>query len=187
MLRTFPQTRDNSLGLRLATIAVFALLTVLSARLSIEIGTAAPITLQTFVIMLAGLVLGSRDGALSQVAYLALLAMNLPVDARGLGMAAFAGPTAGFLIGFPLLAYTAGLFAERGGDRLWIRWLGGIAGTAVLYLFGAAWLQLTTGMDASAVWVNAVAPFIVIDSVKAIAAALLAESGRAALNYRLGG
>ncbi|MEM6283984.1 MAG: biotin transporter BioY [Chloroflexota bacterium] len=178
MLRTLPQTQNSGLVTRLSTIAIFTLLTVISARLRIEVGTAVPITLQTLVIMLAGLVLGSRDGAISQIAYLSLIAMNLPVDTRGLGIAAFAGPTAGFLIGFPVLAYVAGLFAERGGNKLWVRWLGGIAGTAVLYLFGATWLKLATGMEWPAVWINAVAPFILVDMVKAIVAAALAEGGR---------
>ncbi len=181
MLRTFPQTQANALPTRLALIAIFTLLTVVGARVRVEFGTLVPFTLQTLMIMLAGLVLGSRDGALSQVAYLSLIAANLPVDTRMMGVAAFAGPTAGFLVGFPVLAYVCGWLAERGGNRLWVRWLAGIVGTLVLYAFGAGWLKAAAGIGWDAVWGNAVAPFILIDVAKALIAAALAESARAAL------
>lgn len=181
MLRTLPQTQNNRLITRLVLVAMFTLLTVVSARVRVEFGTLVPFTLQTLVIMLAGLVLGSRDGALSQIAYLSLIMMNLPVDTRMLGIAAFAGPTAGFLVGFPVLAFVCGWLAERGGNQLWVRWVAGIAGTLVLYVFGATWLKVATGMAWDIVWVNAIAPFILIDAAKALIAAALAEGGRAAL------
>jgi biotin transport system substrate-specific component len=165
--------------MRLALIGFFTLLTVLSARLRVEFGGAVPFTMQVLAILLAGLVLGSRDGALSQVAYLSLIMMNLPVDTRMMGAAAFAGPTAGFLVGFPVLAYVTGFLAERGGKQVWVRWLAGLAGIAVLYLFGAAWLLAASDLSLSAVWANAVAPFILLDAAKAIIAAGLAEGGRA--------
>jgi len=182
MIRTLPIR--ESVWTRIAGIAIFTLLTVSSARVSIEFGGPAPFTLQVLAIMLAGLVLGSRDGALSQIAYLSLIGMNLPVDTRMLGIAAFAGPTAGFLVGFPVLAYVTGFLAERGADRWVIRWVAALAGVAVLYVFGAAWLQLSTGMGWGAVFTAAVAPFIPLDIAKAFIAAALAESGRSLL-FRL--
>lgn len=179
MLRTL--SLKDSTWVRLTGVAVFTLLTISAARVSVEIGTPVPFTLQVLAVLLAGLVLGSRDGALSQLAYLSLLAANLPVDSRMLGIAAFAGPTAGFLIGFPVLAYVTGALAERGGDRLWVRWLAGITGVAVLYLFGATWLKLAAGLGWGAAYSAAVAPFILMDLAKAVIAAALAEGGRALL------
>jgi biotin transport system substrate-specific component len=179
MLRTLP-LKDN-VWIRLAGIAIFTLLTVSSARVTIEIGTPVPFSLQVLAILLAGLVLGGRDGALSQVAYLGLIASNLPVDARMLGVMAFAGPTAGFLVGFPVLAYVSGTLAEHGANRMWVRWLAGVVGVLVLYLFGASWLKLSTGMSWSAAYGAAVAPFILLDATKAVIAAALAETGRSLL------
>lgn len=181
MLRTLPQTRQQPLAVRLAAIAVFTLLTVLSARATIEIGI-VPFTLQVLVVLLSGLVLGGRDGALSQAAYVALIAAGLPLDARGLGTAALFGLTGGYLLGFIAAAGIAGLLAERGAARLWWRWLAGAAGIAVLYAFGVAHLKLYTGMDWGAAWGAGAAPFLLADLVKAVIAAALAESGRSLLS-----
>ena len=181
MLRTLPQTENTQFAARLFGIGIFTLLTIASAQLRVEFGGAVPFTMQVLVILLAGLVLGARDGAASQVAYLALIAANLPVDTRMLGLAAFAGPTAGFLVGFPLTAFVAGWLAERGANKLVLRWLAGLVAVATLYLFGASWLLAATGMDVQTAWANAVAPFILLDAIKAVIAAALAEGGRAAL------
>src|SRR5579871_5039343 len=174
MLRTVPQMRDARLSYRLACIAGFTLLTILSARVSIPMQP-VPFTLQTLSVLLAGLVLGSRDGALSQIAYLALIAVGLPVDANGVGAAALVGPTAGYLFGFVGAAFVAGLLVERGSAQMLQRWLAGVAGIAVVYLCGLIVLKAVTGMNWDAAWSAGVAPFIVIDLAKAVIAAALAE------------
>jgi len=164
----------------LAAIAVFTLLTVVSARVTILVEP-VPITLQVLVVILSGLVLGGRDAALSQLAYLVLIALNLPVDARLLGAAAFVNPTAGYLIGFVPAAFVTGWLIEKSERRMWQRWLAGIAGIAVIYAFGFVLLKLNTGMAWDAAWATGVVPFVGIDLGKAIIAAALAEGGRAVL------
>jgi biotin transport system substrate-specific component len=180
MLRTLPRTRNVQLGYRLASMGAFTLLTILAARVTIPMQP-VPFTLQTLAVVLAGLILGARDGALSQLVYLALIAINLPVDARGLGAAALVGPTAGYLFGFVAGAFVAGLLVERGTQRIWQRWLAGVAGIAVIYLFGIVVLKINTGMAWDAAWTAGVAPFIVPDLAKALVAAALAEGGRSLL------
>ncbi|MBC7811866.1 MAG: biotin transporter BioY [Burkholderiales bacterium] len=185
MLRTLPQTRDYSQLYRLAGIALFTALTIISAKIVIPINSPVPITLQVLVVLLSGMVLGRRDGALSQLAYFALIAANVPVDAYGNGSSAIIRSTGGYLIGFIPAAYVAGLLVERAGTRLWQRWLAGIAGVAVIYLCGAFVLKiLSPGMTWLGAWGNGVAPFIVIDIVKALIAAGLTEGGRRALLMR---
>lgn len=183
MLRTLPQTRLMTVPYRLAAVAAFTALTALSARVAIEIGGPVPFTLQVLVVLLSGLTLGWRDGALSQVAYLALIAANLPVDARMVGAAALAGPTAGFLVGFVPGAAVAGWLAERGGSRLAVRWLAGLAGVAVIYLFGGGLFALTRAVAPAAAWEAVVAPFVGLDMVKALMAAGLTETARAILRH----
>lgn len=179
MLRTLPQTRTHTLPLRLAWVALFLVLTIVSAKFSIEIG-AVPITAQVLVVLLSGMVLGARDGALTQITYVSLIAIGLPFDARGLGTAALFGPTGGFLLGFAAAAFVAGYLVERAsrdkGSRLWMRWLAGLVGVAVIYVCGASHLMLYTGMDAGAAWAAGVAPFIGVDIVKALIAAGLVET-----------
>jgi biotin transport system substrate-specific component len=177
MLRTLPQTRATSQTFRLAGIAVFTIITILSARITIDIGV-VPFTLQPLAVLLSGMVLGARDGFASQLAYVLLIAAGLPFDARGLGAAALFGPTGGYLIGFVAAAGAAGFIVECGAKRLWWRWLAGVAGIAVIYLFGIIVLKFNTGMDWSAAWNAGIAPFIVPDLAKALIAAALTEGGR---------
>lgn len=180
MLRTVQFTRTDHQLLRALAVACFTILTIISARISFEIG-AVPITMQVLVVLLAGMVLGARDGALSQISYLVLIAAGLPYDARGLGTAALFGPTGGYLIGFVAAAFVAGWLVEAAGQRLWWRWIAGIAGISVIYTCGIVILKLVTGMEWEAAWLAGVAPFIALDMIKALLAAGLVESARALL------
>ncbi|HEY8717922.1 biotin transporter BioY [Pengzhenrongella sp.] len=97
-----------------ALVATFAALIAVCAMLpSMAVaGMAVPITLQTFGVMLAGVVLGARRGALAVLLYLAVGFAGLPVFAQGTGgLAVLAGPSAGYLIAFPLAAALAGYLA----------------------------------------------------------------------------
>jgi biotin transport system substrate-specific component len=170
---------NQSVWRRVAAILVFAAITALTARVTIHLPfTPVPITLQTLAVVLSGLVLGGRAGALAQVAYLGLLATGLPLDANGLGGAAFFGPTAGYLLGFVPAAYVAGRLAEQLATRSWWgNFTAAIAGVLVLYLVGAGWLALMLGSWQTA-WVAGVAPFILLDLGKAALAAGVTESGK---------
>ncbi|MCU0512043.1 MAG: biotin transporter BioY [Anaerolineae bacterium] len=174
----------RALLIRAAWILAFTLLTIVSARLRIETGTGVPFTMQVFATLLAGMVLGARDGALSQLAYVGLIAAGLPVDTNMLGAAAFFGPTGGYLVGFVVGAAVTGYLTERAGTRLWQRWLAGLVGVAVIYLFGATHLMLYTGRDLLTAVARGVAPFILYDFIKALLAAGLAETLRARRNRR---
>lgn len=183
MLRTLPRTRVMTLPARLVAVAVFTLLTAISARISIEIGGPVPFTLQVLVVLLSGLTLGWRDGALSQIAYVAAIALNMPIDARMLGAAAFAGPTAGFLVGFIPAAALTGFLAELGGSHFVVRWAAGLAGVAVIYALGLTWFSVSRTMGMAEAWPLVVAPFIGLDIVKALIAAGLTETARTYLKH----
>lgn len=183
MLRAFPQPRSAQVGYRLACVAAFTGLTIVAARVSIPLQP-VPFTLQPLAVLLAGMILGARDGALSQIAYLVLIALNLPVDANMLGSAALFGATAGYLFGFVAAAFVTGWLVERGTRRMGQRWLAGVAGIAVMYAIGIVVLKLHTGMGWDAAWTAGAAPFLIPDLAKAIIAAGLAEGGRALLQRR---
>lgn len=99
----------------IALIATFTALIVVCALLpAISVGGLVPITLQTFAVLLAGAVLGAKRGFLAVLLYLALGAIGLPVFAGGAsGIAPFMGPSAGYLIAFPLAAALCGFIVER--------------------------------------------------------------------------
>ncbi|HEY4687735.1 MAG TPA: biotin transporter BioY [Anaerolineae bacterium] len=186
MLSTTIQSRTSNLVLvRVVAIVGFAALTALAARITIELPfTPVPITLQVLAVLLAGLMLGATDGALSQMAYVAAITAGLPLDAGGLGTAVWARPSAGYLIGFVAGAFVAGYLAEKGlHRRRALRFVAGMAGVAVIYLVGAAWLTLGfLGGDWIKGWALGVAPFIVVDVVKAVIASGVAEGARVVIN-----
>jgi biotin transport system substrate-specific component len=175
---------------RAAGILLFASLTALTARVAIPLPmTPVPLTLQVLAVLLAGLALGAVDGAASQVLYLAAIAAGLPLDAGGLGAAVWLKPTAGYLVGFVPGAFVTGLLAERGRARraAW-RFAAGLAGVAMIYLFGAGWLTLIfLGGNWAHGWAQGVAPFIGVDLAKAIIASSIAESARRGLAHWTGG
>lgn len=169
--------------LTVIAILTFAFLTALASRVAIHIGL-VPITMQTLTVVLAGLVLGSRAGALSQLAYLGLIATSLPVDASAVGLIAFSGPTAGYLIGFVPAAFVTGWLTEQFAmQRWWGHFLAATVGAFTIYLFGLPWLALYhLGGNWSAAWAVGVQPFILPDLAKAVLAASLAEGGKYWLN-----
>lgn len=124
-------------GSDLGLIAVFAAFTAVCAVLpAIPVGpVAVPITLQTLAVYLTGLVLGGRRGFLAVLLYVVVGLVGLPVFAgfRG-GPAVLAGPSAGYIIAFPLAALGAGLLAyavlRRGAGRR--RVVLGLAAAALL-------------------------------------------------------
>jgi biotin transport system substrate-specific component len=191
MLASQTRTSLSSRALvRVTAVGAFAALTAVSARLTFNLSfTPVPVTLQVLVVLLAGLVLGPRDGALSQLAYLAAITAGLPLDARALGPAVWASPTAGYLVGFVAGAFAAGWVAERARGRLPGAELAACAaGILALYAVGAGWLTLIfLHGDPIAGFAAGVAPFILIDLLKAACAALLSGSGRAALRTLAGG
>lgn len=140
----------------LAYIAVFTALTVVLGFVSIPIGTVGvPIVLQNAVLILSGLVLGARRGLYVALLFLLLGLVGLPVLAGGRSaLVAFAGPTAGYLIGYVVSAWVAGLIAFRAPRQKAAMTatliLAACVGTLIQLVFGAVGLMIRSGLDATA-------------------------------------
>ena len=159
----------------MAYAALFASLIAASAFLAIPLGP-VPFTLQVLVVLLAGLVLGPRGGALAVGAYL-VLGLVAPVYAGGTsGLATLFGPTGGYLWGFVLGAFLAGSLARRTGAGLIGLTVAALAGLVPIYLLGTVWLALQLDLGAGAAIAAGALPFVAADLVKAGAAALAARS-----------
>lgn len=91
---------------------LFTALTILGARLKIPLPLVA-FTMQDFFVLLSGQMLGPLYGAGSQLAYLFLGLMGLPIFSEGGGLAYIFKPTFGYLLGFPLASFTAGMIVHR--------------------------------------------------------------------------
>jgi len=166
---------------RCAGVITFALLTALGSYAQVRVpGLLVPVTMQTLVVSLAGVLLGARLGALSQAAYLLAGALGAPVFAGGMGgFAHLMGPTGGYLLAFPLAAAVTGWLTARwvsapGRVAVARLGLGILLGTFVVFMGGAAQLALLSGDPVNAVRVG-VLPFLAGDVLKVIAATLVAR------------
>ncbi len=136
---------DGLLCCGLLVLAGAALLTI-SAKVQVPFWP-APITMQTFVVLLIGAGFGLRLGLATVGVYLAEGAAGWPVFAGGSGYAYFAGPAGGYLIGFLAAVAVVGFMAERGYDRRWhTALLTFLIGDIVLFAFGLAWLAHLFGI-----------------------------------------
>ncbi|MEL5989889.1 biotin transporter BioY [Microbacterium phosphatis] len=162
----------------LARIAIFAaLIVVLGVAGQIPLPTGVPVTLQTLAVMLAGIVLGPKRGALAVLVVVVLAAVGLPVLSGGRGgLGVFVGPSAGYLFGWIPGVIVTGLIARAGarGISWWRALLGAVVGgILVVYTVGTVGLSLVLGLSpADAALSNVV--FLPGDLAKAVVAMLLA-------------
>ena len=150
--------------------SLFAALTATGAYLWIPIGT-VPIVLQNLFVLLSGILLGSRWGLVSISVYLLAGALGLPVFAGGQGgIGRLVGPTGGYLVGYVPAVFIVGAISEKTAPRAVCDVLAMVCGSVTVYLFGAAWLMVLTGMGLVKTLSVGVFPFIPGDAVKILAA-----------------
>ena len=147
----------------------FAIVTALSAQIRVVIPISpVPITGQTFVVLLAGLVLGSTFGAVSMLMYLFIGMSGLPFFSAGVaGLAILKSPTIGYIIGFFLAANVIGRFANK-------PILGIALGSVLIYICGVVGLILILNTSVSNAITIGVVPFIIGDVIKSIIAITVA-------------
>jgi len=129
------------------------LIVALCARITIPLPfTPVPLTLQNFGVLLVGLLLGSRRGFAALALYLAEGAIGFPVfsPVGPGGIAQMFGPTGGFLLTYPLVAWIAGYVMEHGRKTFSRAVIGGLLGEVVLFTGGLAWLAILTHSIAQA-------------------------------------
>lgn len=156
-----PSANIRSLSLKNETtfarafwIATFAILTGIGAQFEIA-HQPVPFTLQTFFVILAGGMLGKRDGAWSMLLYVGMGLSGLPVfSSGGFGLARLLGPTGGYILAFPAAAYLVGTILERLPERAQqsgspvvgllatYGWLVGGMGVGLLLIFSVGTAQL---------------------------------------------
>lgn len=163
----------NHSTMNLVFYAAFAALTAVLAQFSIPIGP-VPICLATFGVYLAGGILGAFGGTVSQVVYLLLGAVGLPVFAGfSGGVSALAGPTGGYLVGYVVCAWIIGVFSGRFGKKILPLAAAMILGTAACYFLGTAWFMFVTKRGLAESLVLCVLPFLPGDAAKIILAVAL--------------
>ena len=180
---------------KIILISLFAALTAVGSFVKIPLPH-VPITLQTFFVIMGGNLLGYKYGALSQILYLILGLIGIPIFAYGGGPAYIFQPTFGYLLGYPVCALIIGLlikffFSKISKTDSKIKYaaaifLSDIIGVFIIFLFGLSYLYLNIkyglylhldNMTASLNWNSAIKTtfliFFPIDLVKVSLATLL--------------
>ena len=157
-------------------ISLFSALTAVGAFIYIPLYP-VPLTLQTLFTLLAGMTLGSVMGASSQIIYVLLGVVGLPVFAgfkAGIGI--LFGPTGGFLLGFIISAYVIGRIIETIKEKnIFYYLVAGLIGTIILYIVGITQLSLVTGIGIKKAITVGMLPFLPGDILKIITASFIAS------------
>jgi len=166
--------RESRTANRALALAITVLLTTLGAYAEVALpGSLVPVTLQSMVVILSGVMLGPALGAASMIAYVGLGAAGVPVFAGGgAGIGHLFGPTGGYLLAFPAAAAAAGVVAgpARRGAAGALRLLAGLTlGSLVVFAGGVPWLAFYTGSVAAAVVVG-FTPFVLGSVLKLVGA-----------------
>lgn len=169
------KTRDMIL------VALLAALTAIGAFIRIPMVPVA-ITLQLFFVMLSGLILGPKLGALSQTIYIAIGLIGIPIFTEGGGPTYILKPSFGYLIGFIATAYISGWLNQPKGDKkigfvhIMAALIAGILADYIIgvpYMYFIATSYINANMTVSAALTSGFLIFLPGDIAKAIAASLI--------------
>jgi len=131
-----------------AIVVAASLFVALCARVTVPLPfTPVPLTLQNFGVLAVGLLLGSRRGCAALSLYLVEGVCGLPVFSPGIlgsGITHILGPTGGFLMAYPFVAFVAGWIFEHTARRFGWAALSALAAELVLFAGGLSWLAVLT-------------------------------------------
>ncbi|MBS4535741.1 biotin transporter BioY [Clostridium sp. D2Q-14] len=160
----------------LTTVSIFVALTAICAQISIPLPSGIPVTLQTLAVLLSGIILGSKYGALSQLTYILLGAIGIPVFASGhAGVQALASLTGGYIWSFPISSFIIGLIGKHLDSKSKVKTgiiysLAFIIGLIIIYTFGSIQFYFLSGMTYMDTLKITIIPFIIPDLIKIIIA-----------------
>ena len=144
---------------QISRIGLFTALTIILSQISIPMPYGVPMTLQTFIIPLVAVLLGKKEGTFVALIYILLGLIGIPVFAGFSGGASiFFGPTGGFILSFPLMAYLSGIGSEKESKSQVLLWL--LMGAVVNYVVGMFYFSYVTSSSLMVAFTACVLPFI---------------------------
>lgn len=161
----------------ISTVVLASVFVAVCAHIALPLSfTPVPLTLQPFAVLLLGMMLSPRLAGAGLLAYLAEGAAGLPVFTPGVlestGLAHLFGPTGGYLLSYPIAAYLIAALWRNSSRSLFRAVLATVVGNLLILLAGAIWLTVFTHAHITAVFFQAVAPFLPGDALKVTAAAI---------------
>ena len=145
--RIFPTSSSLTLIRNIIFILFGTILLTVSAKVQVPFWP-VPMTMQTFIVFLIGMVYGWRLSLYTLLAYLAEGAVGLPVFANGGGLIYLTGPTAGYLYGMLFASILIGKLSEYGFSNSYVKsFLALVFGSLVIFSFGVLYLGMIIGYD----------------------------------------
>lgn len=176
-----PQDRVVEILRQVALVVCASLFVALCARVTIPLMplTPVPLTVQNLGVLLVGLLLGSRRGFAALALYLIEGASGMPVfsPTTSAGIAHLLGPTGGFLMAYPFVAFLAGFVFERGVGSFARAAAAGLLAEILLFASGLAWLFAFTHSLAKAAYLG-LYWFLAAEVIKVMVAAAIASRWR---------
>ena len=172
-------SEETALEKSLTHIALFAaLIAVLGLVPKIDLAAGVPITAQSLGIMLCGTVLGAKRGALAVLLFLMLMLAGLPLLSGGRGgLAVLAGPSVGYIVGFPIAAFVAGWITEHWKSPVAVAAMVGAALGGIILLNAIGVIGMSVILDKTLPETTLLAaPFLIGDSIKAVLAGLITKT-----------
>jgi biotin transport system substrate-specific component len=156
---SIPQSVSERYVRNVLLVVGASLIIAIAAQIAIPVPfSPVPLTMQPLAVLMIGVFLGARRGAAAAILYILEGAAGLPVFSQGHGGAIWlAGPTAGYLISYPLAAFVAGWLTRRPALAMF-------AGLAVIYAGGFLWLAAIAGPQKALAM--GIVPFVIADVVK---------------------
>ncbi len=150
--------------------AIFASLTAIFSIISVPLPfTPIPINLAIISVFLSGGLLGSKLGSISQIIYVILRIIGIPLFSGisgGIGL--IYSPTGGYVISYIICAGIVGLVLEKSNQSVFIYFLSMISGLIICYVFGTLWFMLITKSNFINALILCISPFIIADIFKII-------------------
>ena len=154
--------------------AMFTALVAVCSQIAVPMPWGVPINLALFAVYMAGTMLGPVWGTASQVVFIALAAIGVPVLANFQGgPSAIFGKTGGYAIGYILTALLTALLTKALGRKFWSLCVAMVVGCAACYVLGTIWFMILTGADLVSALGWCVLPYLPGDAVKIVLAAVL--------------
>ncbi len=150
----------------LIQISMMSALIAVISQLSIPMPYGVPMTLQSLIIPLVGVMLGAKNGTISTIIYIFLGLVGLPVFANfGSGLTAILGPTGGFILTFPIMAYFAGISYDKSKIFFMLMLL---FSAFINYAVGTFYFSIVTNTDILLSISYCVIPFIPTTIIKTL-------------------
>lgn len=157
----------------LIVCSLFSAITCILAQISIPFIGGVPLTMQTLAVSLSGIILGAKKGFISQCIYILLGCVGMPVFAEfSGGLQVVFGPTGGFILSFPLMAFVIGYICEK-TNKKHIFFLAMIVGSILNYVGGVIQFMIVTKSDLISAISACVIPFLFTGLVKALLATII--------------